>query len=230
MSQSHPDYHRLAASALAGCAGSNFGGGADPGATNSGDPSAEKRPVVIGAVLDITGVGANLGVPEQNTLNLLAEQLNEEGGIVELIIRDNRSTEDGAARVTTELIENEGAHLIIGGSRTGPSTPLRPIVEQALTSRRSSRTSATPVRKPTSSGASRPRSWQRRRPSCSTSRPAVRVPPTEAMCANPELTAHLASEPRGDWIGRDTAVAFGSDGAGPTRSTIDDQTGPIGAL
>lgn len=120
--------------ALTGCGGSNFGGSPAPGASGSGDPAAE-GPIVIGAVLDITGVGANLGVPEQNTLNMLAEQLNEAGGIggreVELIILDNQSTEDGAARAATELIENEGAHLIIGASRTGPSLAMRPIVEQA---------------------------------------------------------------------------------------------------
>ena len=59
---------------------------------------------------------------------------------------------------------------------------------------------------------------------------AVSVPSTEAMCPNLELTAHLSSEPRGDWIGRDTTVAFGPDGARLTHSTIHDQTGPIGAL
>lgn len=121
--------------ALTGCGGSNFGGSADPGTSGSADPGAEQGPIVIGAVLDITGVGANLGVPEQNTLNMLADQLNEDGGIdgreVELIVLDNQSTEDGAARAATELIENEGAHLIIGASRTGPSLAMRPIVEQA---------------------------------------------------------------------------------------------------
>lgn len=121
--------------ALTGCGGTNFGGNADPGASGDADPGAEQGPIVIGAVLDITGVGANLGVPEQNTLNMLADQLNEDGGIdgreVELIVLDNQSTEDGAARAATELIENEGAHLIIGASRTGPSLAMRPIVEQA---------------------------------------------------------------------------------------------------
>lgn len=121
--------------ALTGCGGSNFGGSADPGTSGAPDAGADQGPIVIGAVLDITGVGANLGVPEQNTLNMLSEQLNEDGGIdgreVELIVLDNQSTEDGAARATTELIENEGAHLIIGASRTGPSLAMRPIVEQA---------------------------------------------------------------------------------------------------
>ena len=62
--------------AFTGCTASNFGG--DDG---GGDAATESGPIKIGAVLDITGVGANLGVPEQNTLNMLAEQLNEDGGI-----------------------------------------------------------------------------------------------------------------------------------------------------
>lgn len=113
--------------ALTGCSGGNFGGG-------GGGATDENAPIKIGAVLDITGVGANLGVPEQNTLNMLAEQLNAEGGIdgrqVELTILDNTSTEDGAAKATNQLIEN-GVDLIIGASRTGPSLAMRPIAEGA---------------------------------------------------------------------------------------------------
>lgn len=115
--------------AITGCSASNFGG--DNG---GGDSASEEGPITIGAVLDITGVGANLGVPEQNTLNMLSDQLNEDGGIngreVELIIKDNQSTEDGAAKATNELIEN-GVDLIIGASRTGPSLAMRPLVEAA---------------------------------------------------------------------------------------------------
>lgn len=120
-----------AALTLSACGGGgNFGGDGNDGG-DSGE--TEEGPIVIGAVLDITGVGANLGVPEQNTLQMLAEQLNADGGIngreVELIIKDNQSTEDGAARATTELIENDDVDLIIGASRTGPSLAMRPIVE-----------------------------------------------------------------------------------------------------
>lgn len=129
-----------AALALGACGGGGDNFGDDDGATTDDDSATadgggEEDPIVIGAVLDITGVGANLGVPEQNTLQLLAEQLNDEGGIngreVKLVIQDNQSTEDGAARATTELIENDDVDLIIGSSRTGPSLAMRPIVEAA---------------------------------------------------------------------------------------------------
>lgn len=114
---------------LAGCSTSNLGGSSDTGS------SSDSGPIKIGAVLDITGVGASLGVPEQNTLKMLAEQLKAEGGIngrdVELIILDDQSTEDGAAKATAKLIESEGVDLIIGASRTGPSLAMRPLAEAA---------------------------------------------------------------------------------------------------
>lgn len=117
----------ITAIVLAGCSTANLGGG--------DTESTEDGPIKIGAVLDITGVGASLGVPEQNTLNMLAEQLNKDGGIdgreVELIIIDNQSTEDGAAKATSRLIESENVDIIIGASRTGPSLAMRPIAEAA---------------------------------------------------------------------------------------------------
>lgn len=114
---------------LAGCSTSNRGGTSDAG------PSGDSGPIKIGAVLDITGVGASLGVPEQNTLQMLADQLKADGGIngrdVELIIVDDQSTEDGAAKATAKLIGSEGVDLIIGASRTGPSLAMRPLAEAA---------------------------------------------------------------------------------------------------
>ena len=119
----------ITALALTGCSTSNLGGTAEV------DPAAEAGPIKIGAVLDVTGVGASLGVPEQNTLTMLAKQLNDDGGIggreVELTIVDNQSTEDGAAKATSKLIESDQVDLIIGASRTGPSLAMRPIAEAA---------------------------------------------------------------------------------------------------
>ncbi|MBC7441556.1 MAG: ABC transporter substrate-binding protein [Ramlibacter sp.] len=119
----------VTALALAGCSTSNLGG------TAKADPAAAAGPIKIGAVLDVTGVGASLGVPEQNTLTMLAKQLNADGGIdgrdVELTIVDDQSTEDGAAKATSKLIESDKVDLIIGASRTGPSLAMRPIAEAA---------------------------------------------------------------------------------------------------
>ncbi|GAB3350444.1 ABC transporter substrate-binding protein [Modestobacter lapidis] len=115
---------------LAGCSESADSGG-DAG------PADESGPIKIGAVLDITGAGASLGVPERQTLELLAEQLQAEGGIdgreVELIIEDNQSTEDGAAQVMNKLVNQDQVDIVLGASRTGPSLAMRPIAESSQT-------------------------------------------------------------------------------------------------
>lgn len=99
-----------------------------------GAGTTEAGPIRVGAVLDITGAGASLGVPERQTLELLAEQLNAEGGIdgreVELLIEDDQSTEDGAARAMNTLVSQEQVDIVLGASRTGPSLAMRPTAEQ----------------------------------------------------------------------------------------------------
>ena len=113
---------------LTACAESPEGGGETATTEESG-------PITIGAVLDITGAGASLGVPERQTLELLAAQLQEEGGIdgreVELIIEDNQSTEDGAAQAMNKLVNQDEVDIVLCASRTGPSLAMRPIAESA---------------------------------------------------------------------------------------------------
>ncbi len=101
------------------------------------DSSAADDVLRVGVVLDLTGPGASLGGPERQALELLVDRLNGDGGIdgqtVELIVEDNQSREDVAARVTNSLILEDEVDLIIGASRTGPSLAMRPIVEQSET-------------------------------------------------------------------------------------------------
>jgi branched-chain amino acid transport system substrate-binding protein len=117
--------------ALAGCAEEAGDGGSEGGGGGGGD----EGPIKIGAVLDITGAGASLGVPERQTLEMLADQVNADGGIggrdVELLIEDNQSTEDGAARAASKLLQSDQVDVLLGASRTGPSLAMRPIAEQA---------------------------------------------------------------------------------------------------
>jgi branched-chain amino acid transport system substrate-binding protein len=114
----------VGALALAGCAESESEGG------GGGDDSG---PIKIGAVLDITGAGASLGVPERQTLQMLARQLNADGGIdgrrVELLIEDDQSAEDTAAKAATKLVTEDEVDILLGASRTGPSLAMRPIAE-----------------------------------------------------------------------------------------------------
>lgn len=121
--------------ALGACSESGGGAGAPAsgGAGTGAAPSAGD--IKIGAVLDITGAGASLGVPERQALEMLAEQVNAAGGVggrkVRLLVEDNQSTEDGAAKAAAKLLSTEKVDILLGASRTGPSLAMRPLAEQA---------------------------------------------------------------------------------------------------
>lgn len=59
---------------------------------------------------------------------------------------------------------------------------------------------------------------------------AVRADPQRVHFPNLDLTAHFFSQPRGEWVGFDTTVSFGSHGIGLTSSVLHDVTGAIGTL
>ena len=107
--------------------------GTEPGnteAASSTEDAASDEPIRIGAILDVTGAGASLAEQQVNALELLAQQVNDGGGVdgrpVELEIIDNQSAEAEAATAMTRLA-NEGFDLVIGASRTGPSMAMRQI-------------------------------------------------------------------------------------------------------
>jgi len=115
------------ATTMAACSETKSGGTA-----TGGDAGGE---IKVGVVLDITGAGASLGVPERQTVEMLAEQVNAAGGIngrkLKLFIEDNQSTEDGAAKATSKLLNTEKVDILLGASRTGPSLAMRPLAEKA---------------------------------------------------------------------------------------------------
>jgi acyl-CoA thioesterase len=58
----------------------------------------------------------------------------------------------------------------------------------------------------------------------------VREDPRAVAFPNVDLTAHVVREPRGEWLGFDTAVTFGATGLGLTSSVLHDGDGPFGTL
>jgi len=92
--------------------------------------------IKIGAVLAETGPSF-LGVPEANTLKMLAEELNVKGGIngnkVEMIIKDTGGKPESAVSFTKQLIEEEKVFAIIGPSTSGETMAIKNIAEQTET-------------------------------------------------------------------------------------------------
>jgi branched-chain amino acid transport system substrate-binding protein len=94
-----------------------------------------QAPIRIGAFLSVTGPAAFLGDPEQKTLELYVEKLNAAGGVLgrqlQLIAYDSAGDAEKARTFAKRLIEQDKVDLIVGGSTTGETMAVVPLIEQA---------------------------------------------------------------------------------------------------
>ena len=94
-----------------------------------------QEPIRIGAFLSVTGPAAFLGDPEQKTLELYVEKLNAAGGLLgrklQLVAYDSAGDAEKARTFAKRLIEQDKVDLIVGGSTTGETMAVVPLVEQA---------------------------------------------------------------------------------------------------
>jgi branched-chain amino acid transport system substrate-binding protein len=97
--------------------------------------AAEKTPFKIGATLEITGPASYLGEPARNTLVMLEEKINKEGGInghpLKLIIYDNATDSTKHVMALKRLIEQDEVGAIIGPMTSGNTLAGIPIIEKA---------------------------------------------------------------------------------------------------
>lgn len=111
--------------ALTGCGGAN--------SEKTGSDSA-KEPYKIGVVLDISGKSSSLGVPERDTVKMLADEINKNGGInghpVDMIIMDTKSNETEAALAVKKLIQ-QNVLAIIGASTSGSTMAMVDFAQKA---------------------------------------------------------------------------------------------------
>ncbi len=91
-------------------------------------------PIVIGAILSITGIYAPLGEPESKSLKLAEADINAHGGIagrpLHIIIEDDEGKGDTAAQLATGLI-GQNVAAIIGGSLTPTSLAIARVASAA---------------------------------------------------------------------------------------------------
>jgi len=94
-----------------------------------------QAPIRVGAFLAVTGPAAFLGDPEQKTLELYVERLNAAGGVLgrklELVAYDSGGDAEKARTYTKRLIEQDKVDVIVGGSTTGETMAVVPLVEAA---------------------------------------------------------------------------------------------------
>ena len=91
--------------------------------------------IKIGSVLSVTGPAAFLGDPELKTLQLYVEELNKKGGVLgrqlELIHYDDGTDANKANSFTKRLIEDDKVDILIGGTTTGATMSMVPLVTKA---------------------------------------------------------------------------------------------------
>lgn len=96
---------------------------------------AQAQSVKVGSVLSVTGPAAFLGDPEHKTLQMLVEQTNKAGGLLgkqlELVHYDDGSEASKANGFTKRLIEDDKVDVLIGGTTTGASMGMYPMVDKA---------------------------------------------------------------------------------------------------
>jgi len=91
-------------------------------------------PIIIGAILSITGNYAPLGEPERNALKLAEIDINAHGGIagrpVQFKILDDEGKADTASQLATQLV-GEKVAAIIGGSLTPTTAAMTRVTNDA---------------------------------------------------------------------------------------------------
>ena len=92
---------------------------------------AAQAEVKVGVVLSLTGVGASLGIPEKNTVELLPPTLG--GQAVRYIVLDDASDTVNATKHARRLIEEEKVDFFIGPSLTPTSLALVEVAGPAGT-------------------------------------------------------------------------------------------------
>ncbi|SSC69954.1 unnamed protein product [Ciceribacter sp. T2.26MG-112.2] len=91
--------------------------------------------IKIGATLSETGPAGALGDPQAKTLKLLIEEINAAGGIngekISLVVYDDGGDPNKARTFATRLVEEDEVNAVIGGTTSGTSMAIIPVVEEA---------------------------------------------------------------------------------------------------
>lgn len=93
------------------------------------------EPIRIGAVLSVTGPASFLGDPEEKTLRLYVNRINQAGGVngrqLQLVIYDDGGDANRARTFATRLVEDDRVVAMVGGTTTGTTMAMRPVFEEA---------------------------------------------------------------------------------------------------
>ncbi|PTN34373.1 ABC transporter substrate-binding protein [Desulfonatronum sp. SC1] len=92
-------------------------------------------PIKIGAILSATGPASFLGEPERNTLHMLQDQINEQGGLLgrplEVIIYDDETEVNKAVSAANRLLSRDRVVAAIGATTSGNTLAIMPRFSSA---------------------------------------------------------------------------------------------------
>lgn len=105
------------------------------GSEKSGGENAKSEKVhKIGINLELSGASSVWGVAQNNAINMLVEEINENGGVngvpIELISYDNESSETQSLVVSKKLVEQDKVLAVIGGGTSPTAMPIVPYFEE----------------------------------------------------------------------------------------------------
>jgi branched-chain amino acid transport system substrate-binding protein len=96
---------------------------------------AQDDPIRIGSFLAVTGPASFLGDPELKTLEMYINRINGAGGLLgrqlELVHYDTGGDANKARTFAKRLLEEDEVDVILGGSTTGTTMAVIPLVERA---------------------------------------------------------------------------------------------------
>jgi branched-chain amino acid transport system substrate-binding protein len=91
--------------------------------------------IKIGVSVSETGPASSLGDPEAKTIRMLVDEINAAGGVfgqkIKLFLYDDGGDPNKARTFATRLVEDDEVVAIIGGSTTGATMSIIPVVETA---------------------------------------------------------------------------------------------------
>jgi branched-chain amino acid transport system substrate-binding protein len=83
----------------------------------------------------VTGPASFLGDPEDKTLRLYVDRINQAGGLlgrqIQLIVYDDGGDANRARTFATRLVEDDRVVAMVGGTTTGTTMAMRPVFEDA---------------------------------------------------------------------------------------------------
>lgn len=104
------------------------------GAIGVGITKPASAEIPIGVIVSSTGMASFLGEPQTLTLKLLVDEINKNGGVlgeeIKLYMYDDAGDANKARTFATRLIEDNEVVAIIGGTVTGTTMAIAPLVEE----------------------------------------------------------------------------------------------------